>query len=67
MDLPRNLRRPVPNEKKTMAAFLAREVERVADVKERVVLRAEAGRCRLTVSKPVLKAPMVSPSETIIS
>jgi len=27
---------------------------------------AEIGRCRLTVSKPVLKAPMVSALETII-
>ena len=26
----------------------------------------QAGRCRLTVSKPVLKAPMVSALETII-
>jgi len=26
----------------------------------------EVGRCRLTVSKPVLKAPMVSALETII-
>jgi len=28
---------------------------------------AQAGRCRLTVSKPVLKAPMVSALETMIS
>ena len=27
----------------------------------------EVGRCRLTVSKPVLKAPMVSALDTIIS
>jgi len=28
---------------------------------------AVVGRCRLTVSKPVLKAPMVSAPETIIA
>jgi hypothetical protein len=33
----------------------------------RTVRRDEVGRCRLTVSKPVLKAPMVSALEAIIS
>ncbi|KAJ9521934.1 hypothetical protein QJQ45_024810, partial [Haematococcus lacustris] len=32
VELPRNLRRPTPNEKKLMATFLTREAERVNDV-----------------------------------
>jgi len=31
------------------------------------LMKKLVGRCRLTVSKPVLKAPMVSALETIIS
>jgi hypothetical protein len=30
------------------------------------VMRAKVGRCRLTVSKPALKAPVVSALDTII-
>ncbi|MEW5301410.1 MAG: hypothetical protein WDW36_004270 [Sanguina aurantia] len=44
LELPRNLRRPLPNEKRLMAAFLARETDRVQDVGAR-------GPARLTAKK----------------
>lgn len=42
IDLPRNLRRPVPNERKLMAIFLERETERVADMTSRGPHRSKA-------------------------
>lgn len=42
VELPRNLRRPVPNEKKLMTAFLDREADRVKDVTLRQPVRAAA-------------------------
>jgi hypothetical protein len=36
-ELPRTLRRPLPNEHKLMAGFVAREAARVADVAARQV------------------------------
>lgn len=41
MEMPRNLRRPVPNEKKLMTQFLQREMERVKDVAARAPIRSE--------------------------
>ena len=42
IDLPRNLRRPVPNERKLMATFLERETERVSDMTSRGPNRSKA-------------------------
>jgi len=42
VELPRNLRRPVPNERKLMSVFLEREEHRVADSASRAPLRAAA-------------------------
>jgi len=52
----------------TVAAVLARRRFRTMR-RRRAGLHAslKAGRCRLTLSKPVLKAPMVSALETLIS
>ena len=44
VELPRNLRRPVPNEKKLMTIFLEREASRVADVSARGPARAAAAK-----------------------
>jgi len=44
VELPRNLRRPVPNEKKLMGVFLEREGERVADVGGRKGAREAANK-----------------------
>jgi len=41
MEMPRNLRRPVPNEKETMARFFEREILRVEYVIERQKFHAE--------------------------
>jgi hypothetical protein len=41
MLMPRNLRRPVPNEKPLVEALLAREVQRVSYVDQRAEIRAE--------------------------
>ena len=46
----------------TDAAAAAAEGGRDGDVV--VYMRGEVGRCRVTVSKPVLKAPVVSALET---
>lgn len=62
LELPRNLRRPLPNEKKLMSAFLERETDRVQDVgargparvtdkklwEERKKVRAGGSVCHLT-------------------
>jgi hypothetical protein len=40
--IPRNLRRPVPNEKKLMDTFLDREGRRVSDIAARAPARAKA-------------------------
>eukprot|EP00199_Chlamydomonas_sp_CCMP681_P000882 CAMPEP_0119110888 /NCGR_PEP_ID=MMETSP1180-20130426/32687_1 /TAXON_ID=3052 ORGANISM="Chlamydomonas cf sp, Strain CCMP681" /NCGR_SAMPLE_ID=MMETSP1180 /ASSEMBLY_ACC=CAM_ASM_000741 /LENGTH=447 /DNA_ID=CAMNT_0007097533 /DNA_START=21 /DNA_END=1364 /DNA_ORIENTATION=- len=44
MELPRNLRRPVPNERKLMSVFLEREAERVSDVAARKPTRDAANK-----------------------
>lgn len=56
LELPRNLRRPVANEKKLMATFLERENERVSDVGERKPAREAA----LKVAEEVKKKQAVS-------
>jgi hypothetical protein len=42
IELPRNLRRPVPNERKLMATFLEKETERVSDMISRGPNRSKA-------------------------
>ena len=42
MEIPRNLRRPVPHEKKLMGTFLDREGQRLADTTARVPARTKA-------------------------
>ena len=42
VEVPRNLRRPVPNEKKLMSSFLERESSRVTDMLARGPMRAAA-------------------------
>ena len=44
-----------------------RDAAAAAEEEAAAAREAAVGRCRLTVSKPVLKAPMVSALETIIS
>ena len=42
VEIPRNLRRPVPHEKKLMGTFLDREGQRLADMATRVPARTKA-------------------------
>ncbi|KAG1670681.1 hypothetical protein FOA52_010956 [Chlamydomonas sp. UWO 241] len=56
VELPRNLRRAVPNESKLMMNFLEREGKRVADVAERAPLRAKVAKAADDAKKAVEEA-----------
>lgn len=56
VELPRNLRRAVPNESKLMMNFLEREGLRVADVAERVPMRVKVAKAADEAKKAVEEA-----------